>query len=35
MLELEGVKTFYGPIQALFGVSLALRRGQGHHADRA
>ncbi len=28
MLELEGVETFYGPVQALFGVELALGRGE-------
>ncbi len=28
MLELAGVETFYGPVQALFGVDLALGRGQ-------
>ncbi len=28
MLELEGVKTFYGPIQALFGVSLSCAEGK-------
>ncbi|HUF86012.1 MAG TPA: ABC transporter ATP-binding protein [Thermohalobaculum sp.] len=28
MLELEGVETFYGPVQALFGVDLALGRGE-------
>jgi branched-chain amino acid transport system ATP-binding protein len=28
MLLLEGVETFYGPVQALFGVDLALEAGQ-------
>ncbi len=28
MLRLEGVETFYGPVQALFGVDLALDAGQ-------
>ena len=28
MLRLEGVETFYGPVQALFGVDLALGRGE-------
>ena len=28
MLRLEGVETFYGPVQALFGVDLAVEAGQ-------
>jgi branched-chain amino acid transport system ATP-binding protein len=28
MLEVQGIHTFYGPVQALFGVDLALERGQ-------